>query len=286
MGLKILIADDATFIRDLVKRALRQMVPDAELLEAMDGARAQALIKQKTPDLILSDWEMPEVSGAELLAWVRAQAHLAATPFIMITSRGDRDHVLAAVQAGVSDYISKPFTAEELSRKVQKQLVRLGVTPKVAAKPSGVFSSLEVLTGATVSKPATPATSKPVNSPAAAAAFAKPAPNTAAKPPLQAFLRLAKQTFACEVKEISLQAMSGIIERTETLPQLFEVAALDILRAEGANAAQAEVLARLNVYIHSLAAASPNPQSNQVRVMVRFVDQDPAKLAMLSQWIK
>ena len=283
MGLKILVVDDATFIRDLVKRSMRQMVPDAEIFEAMDGARAQALIKQQTPDLILSDWEMPELSGEDLLKWVRAQPHLATTPFIMITSRGDRNNVIAAVQAGVSDYISKPFTAEELSRKVHRQLKRIGYEPKAAAaKTGGAFSSLDVLTGATVTKPTKPT----------AAAFAKPAANPSNNAPkntpnnagansqLKAFLRLPNQAFNCEVKEVSLQALSGLIERTNTLPQLFDAAALDILGADDT------ALARLNVYIHSLAAASPNPQCEQVRVVVRFVDQDPAKLEVLSQWIK
>ncbi len=284
MGLTVLVVDDATFIRDLVKRAVRQMVGEVELLEAADGARAQALIKQKAPDLILSDWEMPEVSGEELLKWVRAQPNLVATPFIMITSRGDRNHVIAAVNAGVSDYISKPFTAEELTRKVHKQLKRIGYSPKAAAaKPAGAFSSLAVLTGATVER-----SQKAAPQPVQAAAFAKPAAPAAApaasaapaKVNLQAHLRLAKQAFVCDVKEISLQAMSGLIDRTETLPQLFEVAALDILDAQG------QALARLNVYIHALTAASLSPESDKVRVMVRFVDQDPAKLTALSQWIQ
>lgn len=279
MGLTVLVVDDATFIRDLVKRAVRQMVGEVELLEAADGARAQALIKQKAPDLILSDWEMPEVSGEELLKWVRAQPHLVATPFIMITSRGDRNHVIAAVNAGVSDYISKPFTAEELTRKVHKQLKRIGYSPKAAAaKPAGAFSSLAVLTGATLER-----SQKAAPQPAVAAAFAKPAaaaPAPVTKVALQAHLRLAKQAFVCEVKEISLQAMSGLIDRTDTLPQLFEVAALDILDAQG------QALARLNVYIHALTAASLSPESDKLRVMVRFVDQDPAKLAALSQWIQ
>lgn len=278
MGLKILVVDDATFIRDLVKRSMRQMVPDAELLEATDGARAQALIKQNSPDLILSDWEMPELSGEELLKWVRAQPHLAATPFIMITSRGDRNNVMTAVQAGVSDYISKPFTAEELTRKVARQLKRIGYEGKpTPAKAAGAFSSLDVLTGATVAKPNKPTTA------AATAVFAKPAAVQAVAASgahLKAYLRLPSQTFNCEVKEASLQALSAVIERTDTLPRLFEAAALDILGQDE------KALARLNVYVHSLAAATSNPQCNQVRVVVRFVDQDPAKMEILSKWIK
>ena len=92
MPLKILVVDDATFVRDMVKRTVRQLVPDVELLEAPDGARAMGIIKSKAPDLILSDWEMPGLSGEELLRWVRDQPQFATTPFVMITSRGDRNH--------------------------------------------------------------------------------------------------------------------------------------------------------------------------------------------------
>ena len=112
MAIKILVADDATFVRDMIKRTLRNMAVGIELMEAPDGSRARTLIKQKIPDLILSDWEMPNMSGEELLKWVRETPETSGVPFIMITSRGDREHVMAAVQAGVNDYISKPFTPE------------------------------------------------------------------------------------------------------------------------------------------------------------------------------
>lgn len=149
MPLKVLVVDDANFVRDMVKRTVRQLVPNADLLEAPDGARAMSLIKSKGVDLILSDWEMPEMSGEELLRWVRDQPKFSDTPFVMITSRGDRSHVMAAVQAGVSDYLSKPFTVEELTRKLGKQLKRLGykTTSSALSNRGLAFSSVEVLTG-------------------------------------------------------------------------------------------------------------------------------------------
>ncbi len=276
MPLKVLVVDDATFVRDMVKRTVRQVAPDVELYEAIDGVRATALIKQKAPDLILSDWEMPEMTGEQLLKWLRAQPDFTATPFIMITSRGDRNHVIAAVNAGVSDYISKPFTAEELTRKIHKQLKRLGYTPKAAAsKSGGAFSSLEILTGASVERAA-----KPKAEVAIASAFARPqaaASPAPSKRRISAQLRFAAEHYPCEIREISLQAMSSVIERRHALPTLFEQAAVDIMDQQG------EVLARLNAYVHALAATSSLPDNAMVRITVRFVDQDPAKLEVLSK---
>ncbi len=282
MPLKVLIVDDATFVRDMVKRAMRQIVPDAELYDAVDGTRAVALIKQKTPDLILSDWEMPEMSGDQLLKWLRSQPEFTSTPFIMITSRGDRNHVLEAVNAGVSDYISKPFTAEELHRKIHKQLKRIGFQPKTAASTSsgGAFSSIAVLTGGAADPTSQP---RPAASPVvqAASLFAKPTsePKPAAKNGGKASLRFAEAAYSCEVREISLQAMNCILERPEVMPALFDQAAVDLENATG------EVVARLNAYVHSLAALSQTPDSTQIRVTVRFVDQDPAKMEVLSRMI-
>jgi len=159
MALKVIIVDDATFVRDMVKRTLRQLIPDGEILEAPDGTRACSIIKSKKPDLILSDWEMPNMGGDELLKWVREQPDFISTPFIMVTSRGDRNHVMKAVEAGVNDYISKPFTAEELTRKIAKQLKRLGhdVNKSPANSNRGTaFGSIDVLTGGKAQSTAAP----------------------------------------------------------------------------------------------------------------------------------
>ncbi len=165
MGVRILVADDAAFIRDMVKKQLRDRVPGLELNEAADGARAWALIKQWNPDLVLSDWEMPNMSGAELLQAIRGSEQHAKLPFIMITSRGDREHVVKAVQSGVSDYITKPFTAEELLRKVGNQLKKMGKLAQAQSAPKSqmVFSSVELLTGR--NEPKAPAKESPVQSP-------------------------------------------------------------------------------------------------------------------------
>ena len=134
MAIRILVVDDATFIRDMVKKHLREKIPGVEVYEAVDGSRALAAMKSQTMDLILSDWEMPNMSGEELLRAVRSSDQGATTPFVMISSRGDRNHVIKAVESGVSDYLTKPFTPEELLRKVFKQLKAVGKAPTHAGR--------------------------------------------------------------------------------------------------------------------------------------------------------
>lgn len=293
MTLKVLVVDDATFVRDMIKRTVRQLVPNVELLEAQDGARAQGIIKSKQPDLILSDWEMPEMSGEALLRWVREQPQFVGTPFVMITSRGDRNHVMAAVEAGVSDYLSKPFTAEELTRKIGKQLKRLGyqTTNSNPANRGLAFSSIEVLTGGRANtSPAAATSAAPANPQPAAAVPTSARNNTQAGEPAQnpptvgkpdkfkgrAFLRFPHTTCAYELLETSLQALCGTVERAQILPTVFDQAAVDLLDESG------NALARLNCYVHSISACEPSPEAARVRIIVRFVDQDPAKLQALS----
>src|SRR5690606_28289136 len=130
----VLVVDDAPFIRDLVKKGLRDHFPGILIEEAVNGRKAQQLLARAGIDLILCDWEMPEMSGLELLTWCREQDHLKTTPFIMVTSRGDKENVIQAIQAGVSDYIGKPFSNDQLVTKVKKALARSG---KLEALMSG-----------------------------------------------------------------------------------------------------------------------------------------------------
>lgn len=266
MPLKVLVADDATFVRDLIKRTLRQMIPDLDLMEAADGARAMSLIKMKNPDLIFSDWEMPEMPGDELLRWLRQQPEFADTPFVMITSRGDRSHVMEAVGAGVSDYLSKPFTAEELTRKIGKQLKRIGYRPpsRQVNNSAVPLSSVEVLTGRAASHPKS-----------SAQAANEAASNFKGK----AFLRFPHTSCELTVRELSVQAMGGSIERPANIPAVFDQAAVDLIDANG------EAVARINAYVHSVSATSPSPDCESLRIIVRFVDQDAEKLAVIKSLI-
>lgn len=278
MPARILVVDDASFIRDMVKKHLRTLLPGVTLFEAVDGQRAVALLKKQTVDIILSDWEMPGMSGEELLTWVRGQENYQKTPFVMVTSRGDREFVVKAVQAGVSDYLVKPFSADELMSKVTKQLKRLGINPKKAAAAGGqgvAFGSIEALTGTV----APAAKSGPVTSPLTD----KPKP--AKKAPARkvqkgvAQLRTASLSGDCLIREMSLQALNGVIQRTESIPALFEAAVLDIADADG------NPVARVNGYVASLQGAEPHVDTRLIKITIRFVDDDPAKFEQLSKYI-
>jgi DNA-binding response OmpR family regulator len=292
MALKILVADDATFIRDMIKKQLRDRIPGVEIFDAADGARAFALFKQNDIDLILSDWEMPLMTGEELLRNVRAMPNGAKIPFIMISSRGDRDHIVKAIQAGVSDYISKPFTPEEFHKKVHKQLRVIGKVPTVAM-PSlmqGVAnSSIGVLTGgraeAPAPKPAAQNASVSLLTGASSALLtgAKPVqavPTPAKTAKAQAQLRFANnRIFPCVIREMSLQLMSCALQRADNLPALFEQAVVDIDMGEGNG------LARVNGYVHSMMAGENRADSNTLKMVIRFVDNDADKFEVLSKFI-
>ncbi len=288
MAIRILVVDDATFIRDMIKKQLRDKIPGVEIIDAPDGARALAQMKNQSVDLILSDWEMPNMTGAELLSTVRAMPNAEKTPFVMISSRGDRNHIVKAIELGVSDYLSKPFSAEELLKKVFKQLKIAGKTP--AQRASGAttqgiaFASVDVLTGgraesAAAAKPANPF----ANNSASALQGTKPvikAVETIKTAKGKAQLRFANnRTFSCVIREMSLQLMNCLMQRSDDLPGLFEQAVVDIETGDGSN------LARVNGYVHSIQAGENRPDTGVVKIVIRFVDNDAEKFETLSKYI-
>lgn len=299
MGIRILVVDDATFIRDMIKKQLRDKIPGVEVFDAPDGARALAQLKGQAVDLILSDWEMPNMSGAELLTAVRAMPNGGATPFVMISSRGDRNHIVKAIELGVSDYLTKPFSADELLKKVFKQLKLAGKTPAQGARTAttqGIaFASVDVLTGGAQSggggapKAAAP---KPVNPfannsagalGAKSASPAEPTIKTVETPKTakgKAQLRFPNnRTFGCMIREMSLQLMSCLMQRADDLPTLFEQAVVDIETGDGSS------LARVNGYVHSIQAGENRADTNVVKIVIRFVDNDAEKFETLSKYI-
>jgi DNA-binding response OmpR family regulator len=282
----VLVVDDATFIRDLVKKGLRDHFPGVQIAEAVNGRKAQQLLGRQSIDLILCDWEMPEMSGLELLSWCREQDNLKTVPFIMVTSRGDKDNVVQAIQAGVSDFIGKPFSNEQLVTKVKKALSRAGklqtlmasAPPKILSTGAYANDSLSALTAgkAEVLKPA----AAPVAT--AAAAFAVQPAAAKAAPASgrgQGQLRLPGGTMACVIKALSLKEALLVVKRTELLPQVLESAVLDLEQGEAAETA------RLNGYLHAVAAFEPKPDSEWLQLTFRFVDSDPQKLDYISRLI-
>jgi len=284
----VLVVDDAPFIRDLVKKALRSHFPGIRIEDAVNGRKAQQMLSRERFDLILCDWEMPEMSGLELLTWCRTQDALKTTPFIMVTSRGDKENVVQAIQAGVSDFIGKPFSNEQLTSKVRKALGRAGKLDALAASaPTRTLAtgmandSLAALTGgkAEVVRPAAPAAeakASPLIQPNAAPASA---PAGAASGRGQGQLRLANGSVACVIKALSLKEALLVVKRGEQLPQVLESAVLDLEQGEGGE------VARLNGYLHAVAAFEPKPDSEWLQLSFRFVDRDPQKMDYLSRLI-
>ncbi len=116
-NMKILIVDDYKTMLRVIGNLLRQL-EFSHIDEALDGSEALAKLRQGKYDLVISDWNMEPMSGIDLLKEVRADDKLKALPFIMITAESKTDNVIAAKQAGVSNYIVKPFNAETLGKKL------------------------------------------------------------------------------------------------------------------------------------------------------------------------
>lgn len=117
MNMKVLIVDDYKTMLRVLHSLLRQM-NFTDIEEAEDGAKALEKLKQDTYGLVISDWNMEPMSGMELLKEIRADEGMKDLPFIMITAESSTENVKAAKEAGVSNYIIKPFTAETLQTKL------------------------------------------------------------------------------------------------------------------------------------------------------------------------
>ena len=121
LNMKILVVDDFATMRRILKNNLRQL-GFSDILEAEDGQLALEELKKNKVDLIISDWNLPNMNGLELLKAVRGVESLKQIPFVMVTAEGQKDNVMEAAKAGVSYYIVKPFTPETLEEKLKKVL--------------------------------------------------------------------------------------------------------------------------------------------------------------------
>jgi two-component system chemotaxis response regulator CheY len=119
--IKILIVDDFATMRKVIRNLLKQSGYE-NVTEAEDGVAAMTVLKSTKIDFVISDWNMPNMTGIELLRAVRSDDELGTMPFLMVTAESLKDNVVEAVKAGVSNYIVKPFTAEVLGEKIDKIL--------------------------------------------------------------------------------------------------------------------------------------------------------------------
>jgi len=121
--LTVLIVDDFLTMRRIVRKILRDLGFE-DIIEAEDGSAALDVLKRTRVDLIVSDWNMPRMTGLELLKEVRSSGSFKDTPFLMVTAEAQRENIVEAVKARVSNYITKPFTAAVLEEKLAKILPR------------------------------------------------------------------------------------------------------------------------------------------------------------------
>ncbi|WP_027190929.1 chemotaxis response regulator CheY [Fundidesulfovibrio putealis] len=117
--MRVLVVDDFSTMRRIIKNILRQL-GFTNIIEADDGSTAWETLNKDKIDFVISDWNMPKMPGIELLRKVRASEEFANMPFLMVTAEAQQENIIEAVQAKVSNYIVKPFTAETLGQKIDK----------------------------------------------------------------------------------------------------------------------------------------------------------------------
>ncbi|OCQ53692.1 Chemotaxis protein CheY [Photorhabdus australis subsp. thailandensis] len=124
--LRFLVVDDFSTMRRIVRNLLKELGFN-NVEEAQDGAEALTKIRSSQFDFIISDWNMPNMDGLELLKIIREDAQLAKIPVLMVTAEAKKENIIAAAQAGASGYVVKPFTAATLEEKLNKIFEKLGL---------------------------------------------------------------------------------------------------------------------------------------------------------------
>lgn len=286
--LNFLVVDDAGFIRDLVKRALKSQFTQCQIDEAINGRKAQSLIGKNRYDLVLCDWEMPEMSGLDVLKWARereADEGLGKMPFIMVTSRGDKSHVVKAVEAGVNDYIGKPFSNDQLLRKVfkalsvdHKDLIRSILKGHATmTKPQTVSSeSASLLTAGGSAGSASLLTSGSPSS-----TLTRSAASSGKRKQGKVMLRSAAGKWSGVVRDINLTEIAVQITFDEVPPPgLLNQIVVDVQIPD-----KPEDIARLNGFVTQLALREPSLDCRSASLGVKFVDDDPEKMEILSRLV-
>lgn len=254
--IRLLTVDDDKFIRHLVDRTLRSQYSEFEIQEADNGRKAQAMLQRHTFDLVLCDWEMPEMTGFELLEWVRMQANLQEQPFILVTSLDSKENVVKALKAGVNDYIAKPFTPEQLLSKVMKQLVKSGRLTQEEAASMGRKGRIGASGGAEVL--------------AAGSAVSKPK-QVRTGPKNKALLLCGESRAAVTLREINKREALLLVKRDEMQTELGALTSLGLVAGSDDNPLKVSVKG----YVSSLQLAERNPKTENLFIRVQFLKQDP-----------
>ena len=299
--LSFLVVDDAAFIRDLIKRTLKSRFSQCQIDEAVNGKKAQSLLSKNHYDLVLCDWEMPEMSGMEVLLWFRKyeqEKESKKTPFMMVTSRGEKSHVIAAVESGVSEYIGKPFSQDQLLKKVFKllsvnhrELIRAILKGSAAMKPA--FSdtgndSASVLTAKPVTAkveqaPAAKSSAGLLTSGSKSASLVDKAPPKATKSGRrnlgQVDIRSPSSSWRAILRDISLTDAVVLVDFGEGKPPALQEQVVIDLQPAGKD------LARINTFVTAVALHSKELDCHQAEISIHVVDDDNDKLETLSHFV-
>lgn len=284
MTIKVLIVDDANFTRDLIKKAVRSYFPHFEIDEASDGKQAQKRLKTTNFQLILCDWEMPEMSGDELLAWIRGNEATSKLPFIMITSRGDKENVVEAIKLGVSNYITKPFTTEKLVDVIAKVLSKhhpaSALRPPTGSRPQSMGNdSASVLLQAS-EKGMARSGALPIAEHITSGTSTPPPATVRVTKKLVAQIRFGNSVARCLVKEVGLHEVTAVLRRDGDIPAILDLAVFDFDNVDGSGAS------RINAFVHRLEARDPSQESEFINITLRFVDEDAEKHRHLTELMK
>jgi len=125
--MQVLVVDDFSTMRRIVKNVLREL-GFSNLKEAEDGAPALQILKTQKIDFVVTDWNMPGMTGLELLKAIRADEKLKSIPVLMVTAEAKREQIIEAAQCGVNGYVVKPFTAQTLKVKMEKVFERINAS--------------------------------------------------------------------------------------------------------------------------------------------------------------
>ena len=123
-NMRILIVDDFSTMRRIVKNLLNDL-GYSNTAEADDGTTALAALRSAPFDFVVTDWNMPGMTGIDLLRSIRADEKLKTLPVLMVTAEAKREQIIEAAQAGVNGYVVKPFTAQVLKEKIEKIFERV-----------------------------------------------------------------------------------------------------------------------------------------------------------------
>jgi two-component system, chemotaxis family, chemotaxis protein CheY len=115
----VLVVDDAATMRRIIKGLLHEL-GFKNMREAVDGSTAIEELKRKKADLVVSDWNMPVMTGLDMLKAIRSDEALKSVPVLMVTAEAKKENILEAVKAGVNNYVVKPFNAKTLEEKLNK----------------------------------------------------------------------------------------------------------------------------------------------------------------------